>query len=319
MRSRSPSLASTLPTWVLTVCSLITSSAAISALECPRHISPRTSRSLAVSISSAAGPGKPPGRLEPVQPRHAHVHQHHVGLQAARGLHRLQPVGGLADNLDVSLRLQDHPEAGADQPLVVDHQNADHVSHRFARSVPRPMTCADKGRRRRGPRIRDQRSRTRITGSLRGRSVEAGRPLGAQRGDALADVRAAEAHELERERGVEAGAGEPAASLPATSRAVSWSRSSSTHSDTSPMRSASSPDRGSHSSRWYLALARPHSSGQTIPAWSPAATPSRVCPSMMRAPRAAMETSASRPTTRPAPTAGPAIADTTGLAQLTTL
>ena len=37
---------------------------------------------------------------------------------------------------------------------------------------------------------------------------------------------------------------------------------------------------------------------------------------MMQAERAAIDTSASRPTTSPAPTAGPAIADTTGLEQL---
>ena len=37
----------------------------------------------------------------------------------------------------------------------------------------------------------------------------------------------------------------------------------------------------------------PHSSGQTIAAWSPAATPSRVWPSMMRAFFAAMAAGAS--------------------------
>ena len=42
------------------------------------------------------------------------------------------------------------------------------------------------------------------------------------------------------------------------------------------MRSASSPVIVSHVSRWYLALAIPHSSGQQIAAWSPAATPMRV-------------------------------------------
>ena len=61
----------------------------------------------------------------------------------------------------------------------------------------------------------------------------------------------------------------------------------------------------------------PQSSGQMIAAWSPAATPSRVCPSMIRASRAAMGMSAIRPQTSPAPTAGPCIIDTTGLEQLT--
>ncbi len=63
----------------------------------------------------------------------------------------------------------------------------------------------------------------------------------------------------------------------------------------------------------------PHSSGQTMAAWSPAATPRRVWPSMIRAERAAIEMSASRPTTSPAPTAGPCMAETTGLEQLMTL
>src|SRR5579884_2498713 len=63
----------------------------------------------------------------------------------------------------------------------------------------------------------------------------------------------------------------------------------------------------------------PTSSGQQIAAWSPAATPSLVCPSMILAPRPATEMSASKATTRPAPTAGPRIAETTGLSKLTIL
>jgi hypothetical protein len=50
-----------------------------------------------------------------------------------------------------------------------------------------------------------------------------------------------------------------------------------------------------------------------------AATPRRVCPSMIRAERAAIEMSASSPMTSPAPTAGPAMAETTGLEQLSRL
>ena len=85
------------------------------------------------------------------------------------------------------------------------------------------------------------------------------------------------------------------------------------------MRSASSPLTGSQSSRWYFALAMPQSSGQMIAAWSPAATPIRVWPSMSRVERPAIEMSASSPTTSPAPTATPSIAETTGLPQLMTL
>ncbi len=68
-----------------------------------------------------------------------------------------------------------------------------------------------------------------------------------------------------------------------------------------------------------MALAMPHSSGQQMAAWSPAATPRRVWPSMIRAVRATTDTSARMPATSPAPTAGPWIADTIGLEQLMTL
>src|SRR3989449_9824777 len=55
----------------------------------------------------------------------------------------------------------------------------------------------------------------------------------------------------------------------------------------------------------------PKTSAQTMAGWSPAATPRRVWPSMSRAFFAAIEISASRPATSPAPTAGPCIAETT--------
>ncbi len=85
------------------------------------------------------------------------------------------------------------------------------------------------------------------------------------------------------------------------------------------MRSASTPSTGSQSSRWYFAFAIPQSSGQTIAAWSPAATPSFVCPSTIRAFGVAIEMSARSPTASPAPIAWPVIADTIGLGQSITL
>ena len=85
------------------------------------------------------------------------------------------------------------------------------------------------------------------------------------------------------------------------------------------MRSASAPSSGSHRSRWYFAFAIPQRSGHTITAWSPAATPSFVWPSTIRASGVAIEMSASRPTASPAPTAGPVIAETIGFGQLITL
>ena len=65
-----------------------------------------------------------------------------------------------------------------------------------------------------------------------------------------------------------------------------------------------------------MALAMPHSRGQMITAWSPAATPSLVWPSMMRADFPTTDTSAMSPATRPAPTATRSMADTIGLEQL---
>ncbi len=108
---------------------------------------------------------------------------------------------------------------------------------------------------------------------------------------------------------------DPAASRRAISSARSSSSSSGTQSETSPMRSASAPSTSSHSKSRYFAFAIPHRSGQTIAAWSPAATPSLVWPSTIRAFGLASETSASRPTTSPAPTAGPVIAETIGVGQ----
>ena len=46
------------------------------------------------------------------------------GRVLARGLERLQAVARLADDLDVGLRLEDHPEAGAHERLVVDDQDS---------------------------------------------------------------------------------------------------------------------------------------------------------------------------------------------------
>src|SRR3954447_2843108 len=53
----------------------------------------------------------------------------------------------------------------------------------------------------------------------------------------------------------------------------------------------------------------PQRSGQQIAAWSPAATPRRVCPSMMRAVRPTTETSARSAATRPAPAGGARTSD----------
>ncbi len=65
-----------------------------------------------------------------------------------------------------------------------------------------------------------------------------------------------------------------------------------------------------------MALAIPHRIGHSKAAWSPAATPRRTCPSDTRADSPMMLMSAMSATAKPAPTATPLMADTTGLSAL---
>ena len=74
---------------------------------------------------AAAAVDEPPGRLEPVEVRHADVHQDDVGVELAGCPERLLAVARLADDLDVRLRLEDHAEARAHESLVVDDQDTD--------------------------------------------------------------------------------------------------------------------------------------------------------------------------------------------------
>jgi hypothetical protein len=75
----------------------------------------------------AAELGHPPRRLDPVELRHADVHQDDVRLELAGELHRLGAVGRLADHVEVVLGVEDHPEAGADEGLVVGDEDARHA------------------------------------------------------------------------------------------------------------------------------------------------------------------------------------------------
>ena len=61
---------------------------------------------------------------------HPDVEQADVGPQLAGERHRLAPVGGLADHLDVGLGVEDHRQPGADELLVVGDEHAD--GHRAA-------------------------------------------------------------------------------------------------------------------------------------------------------------------------------------------
>ena len=70
--------------------------------------------------------GQPPGCLDPVEPGHADVHQHDIRTQLARQLDRLASVLRLAHDLHPRLELDDQPEAGADERLIVREQHGDH-------------------------------------------------------------------------------------------------------------------------------------------------------------------------------------------------
>ena len=117
-----------------------------------------------------------PGRLDPVDLGHADVHQHDIRRDAARLLDRLSPVGRLADDLEVGLRLEDHPEAGAHECLVVDDQHA----HRPAARPPGARGRARPDGRRGAPRPRPPAcaapgSPSGARGSRAGRCAPAGR------------------------------------------------------------------------------------------------------------------------------------------------
>jgi hypothetical protein len=86
------------------------------------HVEGRQHHDLRRRISLAE---QSPRGFDPVHLRHAHVHQDDVRLQALGLGHCVTAVCRLADDLDVLLGLEDHPEARADERLVVDDQDAD--------------------------------------------------------------------------------------------------------------------------------------------------------------------------------------------------
>jgi hypothetical protein len=58
--------------------------------------------------------GDAPRRLDPVEGRHADIHQNDVRLDALGQLHRLAPVGRLPGYLNVVLRCEKRAETGPD-------------------------------------------------------------------------------------------------------------------------------------------------------------------------------------------------------------
>ena len=75
---------------------------------------------------------EPPRGRDAVDPGHADVHQHDIRPQRRRLGHRLVAVRRLAHHVDVRLDLEDHPEPGPHQRLVVDDQHADRGRRRVA-------------------------------------------------------------------------------------------------------------------------------------------------------------------------------------------
>jgi hypothetical protein len=84
----------------------------------------------------------PADRGDAVHVRHQQVHQDDVGLEPAGHGDALAAIGGLADDLDVVLQVEEHAEAHPDDRVVVDDQDADAgaVLH-GASSGTRPDRC----------------------------------------------------------------------------------------------------------------------------------------------------------------------------------
>ncbi len=62
-------------------------------------------------------------RLDAVQVRHPHIHEHDVGLQLASEPDRVGAVDGLPDDVDARVRPQKRSEPGPHHGLVVRDQH----------------------------------------------------------------------------------------------------------------------------------------------------------------------------------------------------
>jgi phenylalanyl-tRNA synthetase alpha chain len=78
----------------------------------------------ASSFGAARG-DDPSGGLDAVHPWHADVHEHDVGARSADQLHGLGAGRGFSHHRDVVLDVEQEPEAGPHQLLVVDEQHRD--------------------------------------------------------------------------------------------------------------------------------------------------------------------------------------------------
>ena len=99
--------------------------------------------SITTFVSDAVGCEQAARRLDPVDLRHADVHEDHVRLQAKRLGHSLDTVRSLAGDLDVLFGVEDHAKARAHERLVVDDEDAEghDVRGSFARRRYPPPVC----------------------------------------------------------------------------------------------------------------------------------------------------------------------------------
>jgi hypothetical protein len=78
------------------------------------------------------------GGFQAVQSRHADVHQDHVGSGAPDRVDGFRAVGRLGDHVDAVCR-EDHPEAGADQCLVIGDHHARRAGHEASKGISAVM------------------------------------------------------------------------------------------------------------------------------------------------------------------------------------
>ena len=70
------------------------------------------------------------GRLDARAPRHAHVHQHHVGRQLAGEFDGLGAVGRLGDHFDLGVFFEHHHETTPEQGVIVTDEDPYPFVHR---------------------------------------------------------------------------------------------------------------------------------------------------------------------------------------------
>ncbi len=64
------------------------------------------------------------GGLDPVHLGHADVEEAHVGAEPLGEIYRVHTVGGVPDDLDVRLRIEDHGESRPDEILIVGNDHS---------------------------------------------------------------------------------------------------------------------------------------------------------------------------------------------------